>query len=81
MKSLEQDSVKCLCWWKLDQKMIQVEQTVNEKYAHIRTCIKEVVYESGQLKITKKPYWWDEEIEQKLKRRKHYMENSYKNKI
>lgn len=67
--------------WKLEQKLTEAERTTEEEYEHIKSCIKEAAEEAlgREVQKTKKTYWWDREIEEKIKQKKEMYQKLLQN--
>lgn len=70
LDSLQHDSVKNLFAWRLERKLVIMERSTEDEYQHIKNCMKEAAEEAlgRRVERSNKPFWWDSDIEEKIKR-------------
>lgn len=78
LDSFENESTRLLYSWRLERKLNELERSTTEEYEHIKDCIKAAAEEALGIDNNQKynrPYWWDREIEEKIRHKKEYIKN------
>lgn len=73
LDSFENESTRLLYGWRLERKLNELERSTTEEYEHIKACIKAAAEEALGIDNNQKynrPYWWDREIEEKIRHKK-----------